>query len=49
MMTKIKLRLMVRAVQLRMESGESIEEVLESWPALTDMDKEQIRAEIVVE
>lgn len=45
-MTKIKLKVMVRAAQLRISAGETLEDVLASWPALTDDDKDQIRAEL---
>lgn len=38
-----KIRLMVRVAKRRVAAGESIDEVLAGWPALSDDEKEQIR------
>lgn len=46
-MTGIKLKIMVSAVKIRMKSGESLEEILQSYTALTDEDKESIRAAVL--
>lgn len=46
-MTGIKLKIMVSAVKIRMKSGESLEEILQSYAALTDEDKESIRAAVI--
>lgn len=46
-MTGIKLKIMVSAVKIRMRSGESLEDILESYVALTDEDKDSIRAAVL--
>ena len=46
-MTGIKLKIMVSAVKIRMKAGESLEEILDSYTALTDQDKESIRAAVL--
>lgn len=46
-MTGIKLKIMVSAVKIRMKSGESLEEILASYTALTKEDKESIRAAVL--
>lgn len=43
-MTGIKLKIMISAVKIRMRSGETLEAILESYTALTEEDKESIRA-----
>ena len=45
-MTAIKLKIMVRACKIRIEAGEALDDVLATYPALTEDDREQIRAEI---
>lgn len=45
-MTAIKLRIMVRACRLRMAAGEALDDILTTYPALNDVDKAQIRAEL---
>lgn len=45
-MTAIKLKIMVRACRLRMVAGEALNDILNTYPALTYADREQIRAEI---
>ena len=42
-MTEILLNLMAKAVQIRVSRGEELEAVLDSYPKLTDEDKEKIR------
>ena len=39
----IKLRIMLRAVQIRMKNGEKPESILRSYPRLTDEEKEILR------
>lgn len=46
-MTGIKLKIMVSAVKIRMKAGESLEGILQSYTALTDEDKENIRAAVL--
>lgn len=38
-----KIRVMVRVARRRMAEGEGIEAILESWPKLTDEEKQEIR------
>ena len=45
-MTAVKLKIMVKACKLRMAVGEDLEDILASYPALTEQDKEQIRQQI---
>ncbi len=45
-MNAIKLRIMVRACKLRMATGELLDDILAAYPALTEADCAQIRAEI---
>ena len=40
----LKLRIMLRAVQIRLERGEVLEEVLSGWPALTEEERAALRA-----
>lgn len=47
-MTSIKLKIMTRAASLRMAQGDDLEAILAAWPALTDEDREQIRASLGV-
>lgn len=46
-MTKSALRLFVRVVERRMKLGEDLEDILDSYPNLTEDDKEQIREAIL--
>ena len=48
-MTKSALRLFVRVVERRMKLGEDLEDILDSYPNLTEEDKEQIREAILNE
>lgn len=38
-----KIRVMIRVAKRRMESGESLDDILNAWTALTDDEKQQIR------
>ena len=42
-MSNSALRIFVRVVERRMKLGEDLEDILDSYPALTEEDKEQIR------
>lgn len=46
MMTRAALRLFVRVVERRIASGENLEDILESYPNLSEEDKELIREAI---
>ena len=46
-MTKSALRLFLRVVERRMKLGEDLEDILDSYPNLTEDDKEQIREAIL--
>ena len=46
-MTGIKLKIMISAVKIRMKAGEALEDILSSYTALTDEDKESIRAAVL--
>lgn len=41
----IKLRIMLRAMRLRMSAGETAEEILNSYPRLSEAEKEVLRKE----
>ena len=41
-MSAVKLKIMVKACKLRMAAGEDLEDILASYPALTEEDKDQI-------
>lgn len=41
-----KIRVMVRVAKRRIAAGETIDEILNGWPSLTDEEKELIRAAI---
>ena len=41
-MTKLKLNIMIRACKIRMNAGESLEEILDSYPSLSEEDRQQI-------
>lgn len=38
-----KIRLMVRVASRRIEAGKKIEDILDSWTALTEEEKKEIR------
>lgn len=42
-MTEYALRVFVRVISRRLAQGETLDEILASYPNLTDEDKEQIR------
>ncbi len=42
-MTTAKFHIVLRVVKRRMENGESLEDILASYPALSEEEKEQIR------
>ena len=42
----IKLRVMCRAVKIRMANGEDLESILATYPKLTDEEKQIIRKEV---
>lgn len=46
-MMAIRIKIMVSAVKIRMRAGETLEEILESYTALTDEDRETIRKTIM--
>lgn len=45
-MTKAALRLFIRVIERRMASGENLEDILDSYPNLSNEDKELIREAI---
>lgn len=45
----LKLRIMVRAFRIRMNAGESFEDIAADYPALTADDLEAIHAQLVKE
>ena len=47
MLSKIKLRIMIKAVEIRIDNGEEIDDILSSYPKLTDDDKAYIKAAII--
>lgn len=46
-MTAIKLKIMISAVKIRMKAGEALEDILTSYTALAEEDKESIRAAVL--
>lgn len=42
----LKMKIMLRAVEIRMKNGEEIEAILASYPKLTTTEKSEIRKEI---
>lgn len=46
-MSTAMLNIFVRTVKRRMEKGEDLEEILESYPKLSEEDKEQIRQAVI--
>lgn len=45
-MTKAALRLFIRVIERRIAAGEELEDILRSYPNLSEVDKEQIREAI---
>ena len=45
-MSASMLRIYVRVVDRRMKAGETLDEILDSYPSLSEEDKEQIREEV---
>lgn len=48
-MSASMLRIYIRVIERRMKLGEDLEEILDSYPNLSNGDKEQIREAIVKE
>jgi len=46
-MSASMLRIYIRVIERRMKLGEDLEEILDSYPNLSEEDKEQIREAIV--
>lgn len=46
-MTAIKMKIMVNAVKIRMRNGELLDDILESYTALTEEERRKIRETIV--
>lgn len=46
-MSEIKLRIMVRAFHIRIAGGETFEEIVKDYPALTEDDVQAIRRALV--
>lgn len=46
MLSNIQKNIIIKAVRIRIDSGEKLEEILKSYPRLTDNDKVEILAEI---
>lgn len=45
-LNKLKLKIMVKAFKIRLEDGETFEEIAEDYPKLTEEDLELIRKEL---
>lgn len=45
----LKVKIMLKAVKIRMEQGENIEEILASYPRLSSAEKDEIRSYINAE
>ena len=45
-MSNSALRIFLRVIERRMKLGETLEEILESYPSLSEEDKQQIREAI---
>lgn len=43
----LKLKIMLKAAKIRMEKGEELEAVLQSYPKLTEEEKEALRKELI--
>lgn len=46
MMSDLKLKILTKAVKIRLDKGEELTEILKSYSALTDADKKKIKKEI---
>jgi len=46
MLSKIAMNVMTRAVRYRLEDGEELEEILDSYPKLSETEKDVIRKRI---
>ena len=46
MLSNIQKNIIIKAVRIRMDRGEELEEILESYPRLTDADKAEIMEKI---
>ena len=46
MLSQIKKSIMIKAVQYRLESGEELEEIMNSYTKLTEDDKKEIISEV---
>ena len=46
MLSNIQKNIIIKAARIRMDRGENVEEILESYPRLTDADKAEIMEEI---
>lgn len=45
MLSNTKKKIMIKAIRIRLNRGEDLETILESYPKLTDEDKELLRKE----
>lgn len=45
MLSNAKKKIMIKAIQIRLNRGEDLETILASYPKLTDEDKESLRKE----
>lgn len=45
-MSKSTKKIMIRVIKNRMAEGESLEKILESYPRLTDEEKQELREEL---
>lgn len=43
----LKMKIMLRAVKIRMEQGEELEAILASYPKLTEAEKQQLREAVL--
>lgn len=46
-MSKIVKNIMIRAIKARMKQGETVDDILASYPKLTDAEKEELRKVVV--
>lgn len=46
-MSRIIKNIMIRAIKARMKQGETLDDILESYPKLTDAEKEELKKEFV--
>ena len=46
-MSKIVKNIMIRAIKARMKQGETLDDILASYPKLTDAEKEELRKAVV--